>query len=435
MENETLRNEAHTAVGASGGSVSVPAAAAQTSALARTFAALRHRNYRLYFSGQLVSLVGTWMQNVAQGWLAYQLTGSPLYLGLIGFAASIPVLVLALGAGVLVDRFPRRYVLIATQTWAMLLAFVLSALVFTGLVQPWHIVVLAFLLGVGNAFDGTARQAFVKDMVGKEDMMNAIALNSALFNISRIIGPALAGITLAAVGPAWCFLLNGLSFLAVIFGIIAMRMPKFVAPLRKGSVWSEIREGLSYIRHNQTVYTLILVVSVSSLFGFAYATLLPAYAQDVLNTDAQGLGLLSAASGIGALIGALLMASLSHSHRKGLILTIGNVFFPIMLILLSLNHSLLLALPILIGSGFGFMIQNTTANTLVQTHVPDHLRGRVMSVYMLSFFGLSPLGSLQAGLVAQQFGTPAGIAIGAVIALLFGLVVLWRVPRLRNLEQ
>ncbi len=434
MENNTLVNETQHAV-AAGGGLSVPRVKPKSSHFTRTFAALRHRNYRFYFVGQLISLIGTWMQNVAQGWLAYQLTGSPLYLGIIGFAASIPVLFLSLGAGVLIDRFPRRYVLIATQTWAMLLAFVLSALVFTNLVQPWHIIVLAFLLGVGQAFDGTARQAFVKDMVGKEDMMNAIALNSALFNVSRIIGPALAGITLATVGAAWCFLLNGLSFLAVIYSIIVMAMPKFVAPLHKGSMWHEIKEGLSYIRHNQTVSTLILVVSISAIFGFAYTTLLPAYAQDVLGTDATGLGFLSTASGIGALAGALLMASLSHGRNKGRLLTIGNLLFPTMLILLAFNRSFPLALLILIGSGFGFMIQNTTANTLVQTLVPDHLRGRVMSVYMLSFFGLSPLGALQAGLIAQQFGVPAGVGFGAVIALLFGLLILWRVPRLRKLEH
>ncbi|MCA1553940.1 MAG: MFS transporter, partial [Chloroflexi bacterium] len=240
MENETLRNETHHAVAAGGSMATPPRVPPRPAGLSRTFAALRHPNYRLYFSGQLISLIGTWMQNVAQGWLAYQLTGSPLYLGLVGFAASIPVLFLSLGAGVLVDRFPRRYVLLATQTWAMLLAFVLSALVFTNLVQPWHIVVLAFLLGISQAFDGTARQAFVKDMVGKEDMMNAIALNSALFNISRIIGPALAGLTLAVVGAGLCFFLNGLSFIAVIFGILAMQMPKFVAPQRKGSILVEI---------------------------------------------------------------------------------------------------------------------------------------------------------------------------------------------------
>lgn len=433
MQKESTQTEVNMAMLSGGRARTLRGTTTPSGVLTRTFSALRHRNYRLYFTGQLISLVGTWMQNVAQGWLVYQLTGSPLYLGLVGFAASIPVLFLSLGAGVVIDRLPRRTILLATQTTAMLLAFILSALVFTNVVQPWHILILSFLLGVSQSFDGTARQAFVKDMVGKADMMNAIALNSALFNMSRIIGPALAGITLAAVGPAWCFLLNGLSFLAVIFGLWRMEMPKFTPRPRTASVWSEIKEGLSYIRRSQTISTLMLVVSVSSIFGFAYATLLPAYAQDVLRVDAQGLGFLSTATGIGALAGALLMASLSHMRRKGLMVTIGNLLFPTMLLLLALNRSFPLALLILVGSGFGFMVQNTTANTLVQSSVPDHLRGRVMSVYMLSFFGLSPLGSLQAGFVAQQFGVPVGIGCGALIALLFGLLVFWRVPRVREL--
>jgi MFS family permease len=415
------------------GPVPVPRAPSSTGMMGRTFAALRHPNYRLYFTGQLISLIGTWMQNVAQGWLVYQLTGSPFYLGLVGFMASIPVLFLSLGAGVLIDRVPRRAVLMATQTTAMTLALVLSVLVFTNVVQPWHILVLSFLLGVSQAFDGTARQTFVKDMVGKEDMMNAIALNSALFNMSRIIGPALAGITLAAVGPAWCFLLNGLSFLAVIFGIWRMELPKFVPPARAVAMVAEIKEGLRYIRDNETIRTLMLLISISAIFGFAYNTLLPAYAQDVLHVDAQGLGFLSTASGLGALAGALIMASFGQSIRKGVLLTAGSLIFPVMLILLAFNGTFLGALPLLIASSFGAMIQNTTANTLVQTNVPDHLRGRVMSVYMLTFFGFSPLGALQAGVIAEHFGVPIGIATGAAIALAFGMLILWRAPRVRRL--
>jgi MFS family permease len=401
--------------------------------LSRTFAALRHRNYRLYFTGQLISLVGTWMQNVAQGWLVYQLTGSPLYLGLVGFAASIPVLFLGLGAGVLIDRLPRRRVLLATQSTSMLLALILAALVLFNIVQPWHILILSFVLGVSNAFDSTARQTFVKDMVGKEDMLNAIALNSALYNMSRIVGPALAGITLAAVGPFWCFLLNGLSYLAVIWGIWKMEIPPFKILERSASMLSGIREGLSYIRHHETILTLMVVVSVSSIFGFAYATLLPAYAQDILHTDATGLGLLSAASGIGSLAGALLMASQAKSRYKGLTLTVGNIAFPTLLVLLALNRSLPIALLLLVGAGFSFMLQNTTANTLIQSQVSDNLRGRVMSVYMMTFFGLSPLGSLQAGVIADYLGVPVGIGVGAVIALVFGVFVLWRYPRVRSL--
>ena len=433
MQNEPTDNEAGAEVVGSQPVERAPRQQAE-GVLGRTFSALRHPNYRLYFTGQLISVIGTWMQTVAQGWLVYQITSSALYLGLVGFAASIPVLFLGLGAGVLIDRLPRRQVLLATQSSAMLLALILSVLVFLNIVEPWHILVLSFLLGVSNAFDGTARQAFVKDMVGKEDMMNAIALNSALYNMSRIIGPALAGITLAAVGPAWCFLLNGLSYLAVLWGIWRMEMPAFSPPARKESMLTDIREGLSYIRHNETVLILIIVVSFSSIFGFAYTTLLPAYAQDVLNTDATGLGLLSTASGVGALLGALLMAAQSNSRHKGTVLTIGNLIFPILLIWLAFNQSMLTALLLLIGIGFAFMLQNTTANTLVQSNVPDHLRGRVMSVYMLTFFGFSPLGSLQAGIIADQFGVPTGVAFGAIVALLFSLVILWRVPRVRQLK-
>lgn len=414
------------------GPVSARKAPSDAGMIGRTFSALRHPNYRLFFSGQLISLVGTWMQNVAQGWLVYQLTGSPFYLGLVGFVASVPVLFLSLGAGVIIDRVPRRTVLIVTQTTAMTLALVLSVLVFTNVVQPWHILVLSFLLGVSQAFDGTARQTFVKDMVGKEDMMNAIALNSALFNLSRIVGPALAGITLAAVGPAWCFLLNGLSFLAVIFGIWRMELPKFVPPARAVSMAADIKEGLRFIRHNEIIRTLVLLISVSAIFGFAYNTLLPAYAQDVLHVDAQGLGLLSTASGLGALAGALLVA-FGVPVRKGIILMVGSLVFPLMLILLAYNATFGGSLLLLVVASFGAMMQNTTANTLVQTNVPDHLRGRVMSVYMLTYFGFSPLGALQSGLIAEHFGVPAGIASGAVIALVFGMFILWRVPRVRGL--
>ena len=275
------------------------------------FAAFRHRNYRLYFTGQLISQIGTWMQQVAQGWLMYNLTGSPLALGLTGFMSAIPAWFLSLSVGVIVDRVARRQLILITQICAMLLAFVLAVLVFAGVVQPWHILVLALLLGIVNVFDVTARQAFVKDMVGREDMANAIALNSALFNLSRIMGPALAGITLALVGPAWCFLLNGLSYLAVIYGLAVMSEPPFKAPARMLSMWAEIKEGLAYVRQSAVIKTLVSVVCVSSIFGFTYSTLLPAYAQDVMHVNAEGLGFMSTAVGLGALIGALAVASLA----------------------------------------------------------------------------------------------------------------------------
>lgn len=398
-----------------------------------TFAAFRHPNYRLYFSGQIVSLVGTWMQIVAQGWLVYQLTDSPLYLGLVSFAASVPVFVLSLGAGAIIDRLPRRRVLVATQTSAMLLAFVLAFLTFSGLVQPWHILVLSFLLGVVNAFDGTARQTFVKDLVGKEDLMNAIALNSATFNTSRLIGPALAGLALATVGAGWCFLLNGLSFLAVIVALLRMKLPAFVPPARRGPLVAEIGEGLRYIRHDPIVLPVIGLVVVSSVFGFSYNALLPAYARDVLQVGAQGLGLLSTAVGLGALVGALWVASSGRSQHKGWLLTFGSLLFPVMLCLLAFTDTFAVALLVLVGAGLGFMVQNATANTLVQTTVPDDLRGRVMSVYMLAFFGMSPIGSLQGGAVAERWGVAAGIGLGASVALGFALWLMWRVPALKRL--
>ncbi|MEP7199353.1 MAG: MFS transporter [Chloroflexota bacterium] len=453
MQNESVQHDAGAATLGSRVVAPPPTLARSEGFMARTFSALRHQNYRYYFIGQLVSQIGTWMQMVAQGWLVYELTKSPFFLGLVSFASSIPVLCFSLWSGVIVDRFPRRTVLLITQINAMLLAFILSALVFTGVVQPWHILILSSLLGINSAFDNTARQTFVKDMVGREDMPNAIALNSALFNLSRIIGPSLAGIALATVGPAWCFLLNGLSFLAVIYGIWRMTMPKFVPPARTGSMLAEITEGINYVRDNETIRTLIGVVAITTVFGFAYTTLMPAYAREVLMKDTPSVDVLrgvfktndeqlsgilvgfqSTAVGIGSLAGALLAATFSTYRRKGKLLTVGNLVFPAMLILLALSRSLPFSLLCLSCIGFGFMVQQSMANTLVQSNVPDRLRGRVMSVYTLGFFGMSPLGALQSGTVAQQFGVPAGIGVGATIALLFSLLILWRVPRVRNLE-
>ncbi|MBI5879849.1 MAG: MFS transporter [Chloroflexi bacterium] len=401
----------------------------------RTFASLRHRNYRLYTAGQLTSQVGTWMQQVAQGYLVYQLTGSPLYLGLVAFCGAIPIWFFALTAGALIDRLSRRTVLLLTQSAAALLAFVLAALVFAGVVQPWHILVLAFLLGTVNAFDMTARQAFVKDMVGKDDLSNAIALNSAIFNSSRIVGPALAGLTLGAVGAGWCFLLNGLSYFAVIYGIFRMEMPKVTPPARHAAILADIREGLRYVRRAPSILALMLVVSISAVFAVPYTTLLPAYARDVMHVDAEGLGFLSTATGVGALAGALMMATLSYSRRRGVILSAGNLVYPAALLGLAFSTSYALSLLLLAVAGFAFMAQQSTANALVQSHAPDNLRARVMSIYMLaSFAGMQPIGAIQAGSVAEHFGVSAGIGVGATIALVSSLLILWWLPRVRELQ-
>jgi len=401
--------------------------------LPKTFSALRHRNYRLYFFGQLISLVGTWMQSIAQAWLVYQLTGSPLYLGIVSFASAIPTLTLSLGAGVLVDRVPKRGLLIVTQTAAMLLAFLLAADVFSGRVEPWHIVVLSFLLGSVNSFDAPARQAFVVEMVEHKDHLNAIALNSTIFNAARVIGPTLAGIALAVVGPAWCFFMNGVSFIAVIVSLWMMRVRPFAPDARKGSASAQLREGLTYIWSDRTVRTLIALVAVSSLFGFGFAALLPAFARDVLGQGPTGLGLMSAATGLGAFAGALMIASLGNYRRKGLLLTVGNLLFPAMVLLFSLSRLFTLSLIFLALAGWGFMVQNATANTLIQMRVPDSLRGRVMSAFTLVFLGFFPLGSLLAGIIAERLGIPIGGAFGGLVALAFGLVLLWRAPYLRRL--
>lgn len=399
----------------------------------QTFSALKHRNYRLWFIGQLTSLVGTWMQNIAQPWLVYQMTGSPLYLGIVSFAPAIPALTLTLWAGVIVDRLPKRNLLVMTQTVLMLSAFTLAADYFLGWVQPWHVVILALVNGTVQALDAPTRQAIVVDMVGREDLMNGIALNSAMFNSARILGPSIAGIVLALVGPGWCFVLNGISFIAVIAGLLMMQFPTFVPKLRTGSSIAQLREGLSYIRHHETIRSLIMLVAVANLFAMGYSALLPAFAQDVLHAGELGLGMMMTAIGAGALTGALLLASLGNSWRKGMLLTVGNLFFPIMILCFAFSQWLPLSLVFLVGAGFGFMTQNATANTLVQAIVPDELRGRVMSVYMLVFQGFFPIGSLIAGSIAQRFGIPLGAIFGGSIALAFSLFQIWRVPHIRRL--
>jgi len=426
------------------GPASIPASEPATTAatpvppagfgLSRTFAALKHRNYRLFFAGQLVSLTGTWMQNVAQAWLVYQLTNSPFKLGVEAFAAGVPALIVSLWAGVVADRTPKRRLLLATQTGMMILAFILAGDMFLGTVQWWHVAVLAFLLGTANAFDAPARQAFVVEMVGRGELMNAIALNSAMFNSARIVGPALAGLTLAALGAAWCFVLNGVSFLAVIAGLALMDVKPYVGAAATESHWAQMREGVSYVWHQPTVRSLLTLVAVSNLFAFGFLALLPAFAQDVLHIGTVGYGLLSTALGVGALTGALILATLGDHRRKGVVLTAGNLTVPVVVIALSQSRSYHLTLALLAIGGLGFMTQNATSNTLLQKIVPDGLRGRVMSVYMMVFLGFYPIGSLVAGTVAERFGVPAGAAFGGVVALAYGLYLFWRTPQIRALR-
>ncbi len=399
----------------------------------RTFAALRYRNYRLWFTGQLVSSIGTWMQITAQSFLVFQLTHSTAYLGYVGFAAGIPSWLFMLYAGVIADRVARRTLLMITQATMMLLAFVLAALAFSQLVQPWHIVLLALALGTANAFDAPARQVFAFELVDRRDLTNAIALNSSLFNLASVLGPTVAGLTYAAFGAAWCFALNGVSFIAVIVALLLMRLPARQVIPRRQSALMQLKEGVSYTRGHVLLPTLIAIPGVAALFGSAYATLLPAWAVEILGGDATTNGLLQSARGIGSLVGALMIAALAHFGGRGRWLTVGTFVYPLLLLAFAAAGSLPLSFITLVGVGWGSMVLFNMANTLVQTHVSDALRGRVMSIYTLTFFGGMPIGALWAGAVAQFIGAPLTIVVSAIVSLVFAVLFWVRVPELRRL--
>jgi len=400
----------------------------------QTFTSLRHPNYRLWFYGQLVSLFGTWMQTTAQGFLVYELTRSPAYLGYVGFAAGIPTWLFMAYGGVFADRASRRRVLIATQTAMMVLAFVLAALTFLRLIQPWHIVLLAFLLGVANAFDAPARHAFVPDMVPREDLTNAIALNSTVFNSAIAVGPAVAGVTYALFGPAWCFMINGLSFLAVIAALLMMNVNPAARAVSDASAWQDLKEGFGYVLGHPMIRTLIFLVMVTGLFGSTFAVLIPAWAVDILHGNAATNGWLQSARGVGALLGALLIASLGRFDFRGRLLTLGTLAFPTVLLVFALVRWLPLSLLTLVASGGALVFTFNIANALVQTLVRDELRGRVMGIYSLTFFGFLPVGALWIGLAAEKFGEPAAVIINAVALLAFSGLVAVLVPQLRRLD-
>ena len=404
-----------------------------TRRLTQTFAALKHRNYRLWFFGQMISLFGTWMQATAQGFLVYQLTGSPAYLGVVGFAAGVPSWIFTLYGGVVADRISRRTLLLITQTIMMVLAFLLAALVAAGAVEPWHIAGLAFALGVANAFDSPARLAFVRELVEREDMTNAIALNATMFNLGSFAGPAVAGLAYALVGPAWCFALNGLSFLGVIAALVLMRIPQQQRPAKRTSAWQELGEGLRYIKGTSAVRTLMLLAGATGLFGISVSTLFPVWATDILGGDAATNGLLQSARGLGALISALTIASLGRFAYKGRLLTLGSFLFPALLIVFALVRSLPLALLVLVLTGIAVILIMNLANALVQALVPDELRGRVMAVYSMTFFGSMPLGALLAGWLAELAGAPFATISGAVAGLVVAALVWLLTPEIRAL--
>jgi len=394
--------------------------------------ALRHRNYQLFFGGQFISLSGTWMQTVAQSWLVYRLTGSAVLLGFIGFSTQIPIFLLAPFGGSIADRYNRRRILIATQTIAMLLAFVLAALALTGYVQVWHVFSLAALLGITNAFDIPARQAFVADMVGREDLLNAIALNSSMFNGARMIGPALAGLLIDTVGEGWCFFINGISYFAVIVGLLLMSMTIRTPVPLPGSALASIIEGFRYVARTGPIRALLLLLGLVSLVGMPYTVLMPIFADQILHGGPRGLGVLMSAIGFGALAGALTLAAKKGLHGLGHWVAFSATGFGVSLILFSLSRSFWLSAALLLPVGFSIMIEMASSNTLIQSLVPDALRGRVMAVYSMIFMGMAPFGSLLAGALAHNLGAPTTVVIGGIICIIGAAVFGLYLPALRR---
>jgi MFS family permease len=399
-----------------------------------TFVSLKYPNYRLWFIGQLVSLVGTWTQTTAQGYLIYQLTKSPAYLGYASFANGLPSWFFTLYAGAIADRVPRRTLMVITQSSMLVLAFVLAILAFTNTVQWWHILILTFLLGISNAFDAPARQAFVLEMVEREDITNAIALNSTMFNSAVVLGPAFGGLIYAWVGPGWCFTINGISFIAVIIALLLMRLKPFVPIRSYGSTWSEVKEGLKFVVNHPALRMLISNLFITTTFGLGIATLIPAWAVVVLGGDASTNGFLLAARGFGSLIGALTIAALGRIRFRGKVWTVNSLIMPIMMVVFAYMHWLIPSLLAMAAMGFSFMMIVNLSNAMVQTRIPDEMRGRVMGIYTFFFFGAIPLGSLIAGWAADIIGEPLTVIISAVILLVFALWVIWRQPALRAME-
>ena len=401
------------------------------SKLPSVFRALQHRNYQLFFAGQLTSLTGTWMQSVAQSWLVYRLTGSAVLLGVVGFSSQIPVLLLAPVGGSIADHHNRRRMLIATQTASMLLAFILAALTLAERVQVWHVVVLAAMLGVVNAFDIPGRQAFVVDMVGKEDLLNAIALNSSMVNGARIVGPALAGLLVSFIGEGWCFFVNGLSYVAVIIGLAWMRPRPQTRGSHQNSALSSIAEGFRFVWSATPIRALLLLLGLVSLMGMPYSVLMPIFADQILHGGPWGLGLLMGASGLGALVGALSLAARSGVFGLGRWVAFSSAGFGASLILFSMSRHFWLSVALLIPVGFSVMVQMASSNTLIQAMSPDHLRGRVMAVYSMMFMGMAPFGALFAGVLGEHAGAPVTVAIGGVVCIGGAIVFASRLPALR----
>ncbi|HPC72917.1 MAG TPA: MFS transporter [Syntrophales bacterium] len=398
--------------------------------------ALRHRNYRLFFGGQAVSLVGTWMQQIAMSWLVYRMTDSPFLLGFVGFASQIPAFLFSPIAGVYADRWHRYHLLIATQSLASLQAFVLAFLTLSGFVQVWHLVLLSFFLGIVNSFDIPIRQSFVIELLErKEDLGNAIALNSSLFNGARLVGPSIAGVVIAFVGEGICFLLNAVSFFAIIITLLAMRIPKKEVRTRHAPLRESLIEGYRYIRDFIPMRYILLQLSLMSFMGMPYAVLMPVFARDILHGGPHTLGFLMGASGFGALVGALFLASRRSVLGMGRLIALMSGTFGVGIIAFALSRVFLFSIVMMLVTGFGMMVLTVSSNTILQTIVDDDKRGRVMSFFAVSFMGVAPFGSLFAGSLASRIGAPDTLVITGLCCILGALLFYRKLPEIRKVVR
>ena len=408
----------------------------KSSVVTTRFRALKHRNFQLFTAGQLVSLIGTWMQTTAQLWLVYRLTGSAALLGVFGFANQIPMLVLASVGGYVGDRYSRHRGVIATQTISMLLAFLLAGLTLTHLIDKWLLIGIAFLVGIVNAFDVPIRQSFFVHMVGKEDLPNAIALNSSIFNGARVVGPAIAGFAISLMGEGWCFFLNGLSFLAVIFALMAMKIEPQERKDSGESPLQNLLQGFRFAMNDRPIRSTLLLMSMLSIFGLQYSVFMPIFAEDVLHSGARGLGFLMSAAGVGAVLGALQFAARTAYRGLAKWIAAMSVICSVCLLIFSQSKVFWLSILVLFIVGFAATSQMAATNTTVQNRSPEQLRGRLMAVYATMFMGVQPIGALLAGGLAKRFGAPMTLAIFGSVCLLGSLLfAAWVVLRVRPAEQ
>ncbi|HKS66534.1 MAG TPA: MFS transporter [Candidatus Acidoferrales bacterium] len=393
--------------------------------------ALRHRNFQLFFSGQLISLIGTWMDNIAEGWLVYRLTHSPFLLGVATFAGQIPVFLLAPLGGMIADRWDRRKVVIGTQSASMVIAFTLATLTLAGKITVWEVIVLAACMGAVNAVDIPTRQAFLVQMVGRDDLMNAIALNSSMFNAARVVGPSIAGLLVAWKGEGWCFLINAVSYIAVIAGLIAMKIERTVREVHVGSPLEHIAEGFRYARDTAPIRAILLLIALVSLVAAPYAVLMPIFAARILHGNARTLGVLMGATGVGAVTGALMLAARSGVRGLGRWVAVACGGFGVSLILFAFSHWYAASVILLVPVGFFVMVQMASSNTLIQSMVPERLRGRIMSIYSMMFMGMMPLGALLAGWLAGRISAPWTVALGGMGAIIGAVVFGRNLPKIR----